>query len=156
MYDLENTFSCKTEMNLLEKEFDEFIKEQGLTKKLDTLTLLKQIKIFLANTRPNRKRAFSKTKLRNADCITRSIITQMLAARKGLQVKIAYPKQLRKFIHTAILYPHNGKLKLFEVAGGKTLSTNLKVLTEKQVVRRLKLTYPIFRIPLPKTQSRRR
>ena len=142
-------------MDILEKEFDIFLREQKLSSRLNTQTFLEAVKIFLSNQRPTRKQVFGKTRLRHADCITRSIIAQMLATRKGHVVKIGYPRQINKFIHTVLLYPKDGKLELFEIAGGKSPSLRLKVLTQKQLMRRFRLTYPIFAIPPRKIKPKR-
>jgi hypothetical protein len=142
MYNLEERFNCQKEMDLLEKEFKKYLETKQKTRTIEGQ--LRQIKDFLLTNNEARQRLFSRTRLTKSDCITLSIITQMLAQRRGLNIKVGFPKQIKKFLHAFLIYKKNGKERIFEIAGGNSKSKNPESLDEKALLRRFRLTRPFI------------
>jgi hypothetical protein len=142
-YSLEEKLDCKEQMNLVEKSFNAFLKEKNAIVSKKPETLLKQIRDYLFSRNKERIKLLENTRLKKSDCITLSIITQMLAKRKGLTTKIAHPTKITHYLHALILYKKNGKTKKFEIASSK-ISKNVKELNQKQLLRRFKLTRPFI------------
>jgi hypothetical protein len=144
MSEFERDFSKGNEFELLEKEFDNFLKAENEKLKKNPLHALRQIRKFLIENNSKRREIFRNTKLTKSDCITFSILAKSLAKRNGINVEIGFPKQLRKYFHSFLIYKSGNKSKIFEVVGGSTKSKNPKVLTQKALMRRFKLTRPFI------------
>lgn len=141
-YSLEKEFTCKEEVNILEKEFDDFIKKTRKTKTTSIESKLRLIKKFLIDENKKVQEIFKNTKLKKSDCITLSIIAQMLASRKKISVSVGFPRQLRKVFHAFLIYKKNNKFHMFEVVGGTTKTKKPYIVNQKGLIRRFKFTRP--------------
>lgn len=137
-YNFEKVFNCEKQMDILEKQFDEFTNKN---KYKSTKNKLQNIKSFLYKQEKERLKIFKGTHLAYSDCFVLSTLTQMLAKRKGIELEIARPKKLTRAMHALLVYRENGKIKSFEIAG-KRKNSKIKILTEKNIRKKIKWTRP--------------
>lgn len=144
MEDLQN--SLKQELDLLEKEFDSFVKEKGWKQTTQSTTFLRQLRIFFDEKKEVRERILLHTKLHGSDCLTQSNLTKFLGERKGLTFWVAAPWSIKKPLHAIVAYKDsNGEIKFFNIAG-KSKYTTGKIMSSRENLIRLKLTKPIIRL----------
>lgn len=120
-------------MQKIEKIFNQFIinKNESFKNEIHTLSL---IKAFLFEEQKEIQIITKGTQVQNFDCLTMSIITCILAHKKGYTTVIARPTLISRYFHTVILRS-NGTI--FKVAGKRT-KYNAKFLTVDEVTERLK------------------
>ncbi len=136
--ELEKTLAVKEIVDEIEKEFDIFLKKKKeenieIKNEIDALRL---IKLFIMNYDEQKKikSITSKSILSGVDCLTLSIITCLLAKRKGYNTKIGRPDKITRYFHSLIIRP-NGEM--FKVAG-KSRNYKVKEMEINDVISRLK------------------
>lgn len=140
--ELESRLEVKEIIDELENEFDIFLQQNNKEIKSEH-DALRLIKIFIYRDYGLQERIKSITAesiLSGVDCLTLSIITCLLAKRKGYDVKIGHPDRITRYLHSLIIR-QNGEM--FKIAGK---SRNYKVVEMKteEVIDRLKKIKPVM------------
>ena len=133
--ELEKTLAVKEIVDELEKELDIFLqhKDKGgaIKNELDTLRL---IKLFIYREQDKIMATTSQSTLSGFDCLTLSIITCLLAKRKGYDVKIGRPDKISRYFHSLIIKQDG---EMFKVTG-KNRKYDVIEMKINDVVARLK------------------
>lgn len=79
--------------------------------------LLRKIKLFLYRDWDMWRPLSKNTMLDSTDCLSLTIITHLLALRKGVYTTIVKPKNISRYFHAMLSYEHNGYEDIFKVAG---------------------------------------
>lgn len=141
--ELEKILNTKATIDKLEKEFNAFLHKKGksilIKKELNTLRL---IKLFIHREQDKIRTITSRSILSGFDCMTLSIITCLLAKRKGCDVKIGRPDKVSRYFHSLII-KQNGEI--FKIAG-KNRNYHIKEIEIDNVIARLKTLKPIIDI----------
>lgn len=127
-------------MDELEKEFDVYLQEKNTEIKSE-LDALRFIKLFIYRDYDGQekiKSITSKSILSGVDCLTLSIITCLLAKRKGYDVKIGRPDKITRYFHSLIIRPNGEMFK----AAGKNRNYQVKEMEINDVISRLKSIRP--------------
>lgn len=160
--ELEKLLGVSEIVNKLEADFDLFVKEKEeewemrrenredkINERLNEddkedpeLRTLRLIKAFMAKKKDGINRITEESPLKGYDCLTMSIITCLLANRKGYQVKIGRPDKFSRFFHALIV---RGSGSMFKIAG-RSRNYEVKVMDTSDVSRRLKTTKPLVNI----------
>ena len=139
--ELENTLGAREMIDNIEREFDIFLQDQN--KEIESkneLAVLRLIKLFIYRKQDQLQSITSQSILSGFDCLTLSIITSLLAKRKGYDVKIGRPDKLSRYFH-ALIIKQDGEI--FKVAG-KNRKYSAKEMKVDDVVSRLKSFNPII------------
>lgn len=138
--ELEKTLEAKGLIDLLENDFNKYLQEESGIEIRSELTVLKLIKLYIYKNREKIKSITEGSVLSGFDCLTLSIITCLLANRKGYQIKIGRPDKIIKHFHS-LLVRSNGEM--FKIAG-KDTNYSAKVMEAGDIIDRLKYIKPII------------
>lgn len=138
--------SIKNELDLLEREFDLFVKDKGWKSTSQATIFLRQLRIFFEEKQAIREKILSKTILHGSDCLTQSNLAKILGKRKGLNFWVAAPKSIKKPLHAIVAYKDsNGETKFFNIAGKSKYSKG-KIISQRENLIRLRPTKPIIKL----------
>lgn len=140
--ELENKLEAKEAVDELENKFDIFLQQNNkeIKSEHDALRLIKLFIYRDHNSQERIKSIVSESILSGADCLTLSIITCLLAKRKGYDVKIGHPDKISRYFHSLIIR-QNGEM--FKVAG-KSRDYGVVEMKTEEVVNRLKKIKPVM------------
>jgi hypothetical protein len=139
---LEGKLGLSQAIDQIEAEFDKYKdgaqQENTRENELDTL---RSIKVFLYRNKNKILEIIKDTQLPGFDCLSMSVITCILAYRKGYEVKIGRPDKLSRYLHALIIMKDGN---MFKVAG-KSRNYKVESMTVEEVAKRLKYTGPFIR-----------
>jgi len=137
--ELEKTLKINEVVNQLENEFDLFLQNNKLNPK-NELDTLRAIKLFIYREQEKVRAITSESILSGFDCLTLSIITCLIAHRKGYDTKIGRPDKITRHFHSLIIKEDG---EMFKVAG-KNRNYSVKEMRIDDVIARLKRIGPII------------
>jgi hypothetical protein len=138
---LEDHLNCDDKLDIFGGAFREYISRDGFSNLLD---LLRKIKFFLGKCKPYRNKLFDGTLLRGSDCLTMATLANLLTYRNGYSTEICKPSSIINFCHVVLRYEiEGGEYGIFKVTG-KTKHDYYIPLSDKDVLRRLKVTKPVI------------
>ena len=137
---LETRLNAGLVLNQLVEAFDDFFARRKISK-LDELTTLRLIKVFLHEEKGAIKDICAGSILSHRDCLTLSVMTCLLAGRRGFQVKIGRPEKISRYFHSLITRK-NGEI--FKVSGSDR-NHKAKEMNVDEVLDRFKYIHPIIK-----------
>lgn len=136
---LEKTLEIGDVANELEKEFDIFLQNNKFDLK-NELGALRAIKLFIYREEEKVRAITSQSVLSGFDCLTLSIITCLIANRKGYNVKIGRPDKISRYFHSLIIKQDG---EMFKIAG-RNRNYPVKEMKVDEVIARLKSFSPVI------------
>jgi hypothetical protein len=140
--DLEVKLGAKEFIDRLEGSFD---RSEYSGNFRNSLNLLRKIKLFLYREWDGWRPLSQDSKLDATDCLTLATITNLLAARKGVETIIVRPKDLTRYFHAMLEYDTGEGKQIFKLAGR---NRNYETLTMpiEQVERRIRYIRPLVNL----------
>lgn len=140
--ELERRFDVSHHITALEERMDNGYR--SLPEPNNNYQVLRRIRLFLTREKDERRHLLERTRLNSTDCLTIAVLANLLAARKGLQTRIARPNKLIKYFHAMLVYSeNNGSEKVFNLSGRGGYKKYV-LLTPKEVDQRLGYIKPVI------------
>lgn len=136
---LEKRLGVNGIIDKLEEDFDDFYNNTG---SLQPRKLLENIRVYLNRRNNYRIGVCNGSQLDSTDCLTWTVLGNLIANRKDLETEIAYPTNPLRYCHVMLTYPNEGSTEVF-IVSGRNRKYQYKKLTVDQVIRRLKYIRPI-------------
>lgn len=136
--ELEDKLKVKDFIDVLEQKFDNsrYFKESR-----SSLNQLRSMKLFLYRDWSEWRLCSQGTLLDSTDCLTLSVITHLLASRKGIDTIVVRPKKISRYFHAMLSYDFGEGKNIFKIAGSNN-KYGCVPLKESQIQRRIKYTRP--------------
>ena len=140
--ELERRFGIRAHMAALGERFDSAY--SNLPESTNNHQTLRRIRGFLSRKKNERRQLFQETRLSSTDCLTIAILANLLAARKGIQTRIARPDKLTKYFHAMLVYSENGSPERVFNLSGRGGYKQYVILTPREVETRLGYIKPVI------------
>lgn len=137
--ELELSLEIGTVVDQLVTEFDGFLERNNLTP-TNELGMLRAIKIFIYREEKRVREITTESIISGFDCLTLSIITCLIAHRKGYNTTIGRPDNITRYFHSLIIKQDG---EMFKVAG-RNRNYPIKEMDAEDVIARLKAIGPVI------------
>jgi hypothetical protein len=137
--EIEEKISCNELLNGIEKEFKEYLLKKNAECKTSAETF-GEIKKFFAEKKYTLDKRGT-TRLRGTDCLTLSVLGVLLAGRRGIDSRVAIPRDITHALHAIIVYPEGKTMNVFNIAG-RSIPKNPRVIGAKEISLRLRFISP--------------
>lgn len=142
----EKQLNIEKEINELVNQFLIYSKNKGWKKTKTPTIFLRRVDNFFKRKKQVRENILRRTKLHGSDCLTQSILANIIGKRFGFSFEIAVPKNPKKIFHTLLSYKDKeGKTRFYNIAGNSTYRRG-KIISNKETITRLRLTKPIIKV----------
>jgi hypothetical protein len=100
------------------------------------------IRLFLKEQREQIQSIFSHSLLSNYECLTKCIFAWLICEQYWIELSIARPKEIFRYYHAFLIDNNKCKYKM----AWKRKVNDYVILTEQEIISRLKLIHPIIKI----------
>jgi len=140
--ELERMFGVRQHVDTLGALLDN--NYSNLPKPSNNYQILRRIRVFLSRKKDERRQLLGETNLNSTDCLTLAILANLMAARKGVQTRIARPDKLTKYFHAMLIYSENDEQEKVFNLSGRGGYKHYVILTPKEVETRLGYIKPVI------------